>query len=118
MVSASDLLGDGDAAGLGQHVDRAGGVDVERAVPQGDDLGRLAVELVLDRADELLQHVLQRDHADDAAVLVEQHRQVDPVALELEQEVVEPQRLGQERDLAGDRAEVGAAVGRRSGRGP
>ena len=50
------------------------------------------------------------DHADDAAVLVEQHGQVDPVALELEQELVEPQRHGQERDLAGELAQVGPAV--------
>ena len=113
-------LGDVHAAGLGQDVERAGGVDLEDAVAQRGDLGRLAVELVLDRADQLLEDVLQAHHADDAAVLVEQHRQVDPVALEFDQELVEPERLGQERHLAGQLAEVGPAVARRRrrGRGP
>ena len=95
---------------LGQDVERAGGVDLEDAVAQRRDLGRLAVELVLDRPDQLFEHVLEPHHADDAAVLVEQHGQVDPVPLEFEQELVEPQRLGQERDLPGELPEVGPAV--------
>ena len=50
------------------------------------------------------------DHADDAAVLVEQHRQVHPVALKFEQELVEPERHRQERDLARELAQVGPPV--------
>ena len=84
---------------LGQDVERAGGLDLEDAVAQGRDLGRLAVELVLDRPDQLLEHVLQAHHANHAAVLVEQHRQMDPVPLELEQKLVEAEGDGQKRHL-------------------
>ena len=41
--------------------------------------------------DQLFEHVFKSHHAGDAAVLVEQHRQVNPVALKFEQELVEPQ---------------------------
>ena len=72
--------------------------------------GRLAVELVLDRADQLFQDVFEAHHADDAAVFVQQHCQVDPRPLELDEELVEPQGFGQEGDLAGELAEVGAGA--------
>ena len=44
--------------------------------PERRDLRLLDVELVLDLADDLLDHVLQRDDAGDAAVLVEHRRHV------------------------------------------
>ena len=84
-------LGDLQAAGLGQDVERARCVDLEDVFAHRHDRRRLAVEFVLDRADQLFEHVFKRHHADDAAVLVEQHGQVNPVALKFEQELVEPQ---------------------------
>ena len=77
-----------------------GGVDLVDVFAQRCDRRGLAIEFVLDRPDQLFEHVFEGDHADDAAVFVEQHGQVHPVPLELEQELVEPERHGQERDLA------------------
>ena len=47
--------------------------------PVGDDLGRLAVVLVLDLPDELLDAVLQRDDPVGAAVLVDDDGEVGVV---------------------------------------
>ena len=70
----------------------------EAAVRLGDDvvLALVEVVLVLDVADDLLQHVLDRDEARHAAVLVDDDRDVVAVGAELAQQHVEALRLRHE----------------------
>ena len=73
----------------------------------GDDvvLALVEVVLVLDVADDLLQHVLDRDEAGHAAVLVDDDRDVVAVRAEIAQEDVQSLRFGHEhRRAAGSRA--------------
>ena len=56
----------------------------------------VGVVLVGDLADDLLQHVLDRDQARDGAVLVDQQHHVDAVALHLAQQRVERFGVGDE----------------------
>ncbi len=73
-------------------------LDAEAAVGLGDDvvLALVEVVLVLDVADDLLQHVLDRDEARHAAVFVDDDRDVVAVGAELAQQHVEPLRLRHE----------------------
>jgi hypothetical protein len=68
------------------------------AVGQREDVALVLgdVELVLDLADDLLEHVLDGDQPGDAAELVDHDRQVVAVAAELAQQVVEALALGHE----------------------
>src|SRR6266568_4003405 len=60
----------------------------------------LAVELVLDLADELLDDVLEGDEAGGAAELVDHDRELHPLAAELGERAVEVGRLGEVERLA------------------
>ena len=73
-------------------------LDAVAAAGLGDDVVLAVVEvvLVLDVADDLLQHVLDGDEARDAAVLVDDDRDVVAVGAELAQQHVEALRLGDE----------------------
>ena len=55
---------------------------------------KIRIEFNLDPADQLLEHVFEGDHADNAAILVQQHRQVNAVALKFKQELIEAQGDG------------------------
>ncbi len=136
-LGAQDQPGhDGARAGLGQPADRLGEqaarrVDVvvveldaeqvaelvlrqararpgRRRRPRSATSGLVAVVLVGDVADELLDEVLHGDQARDAAVLVDDHREVVRVELHLPQGVVGLLRLGDEqrraREIAGQRS--------------
>ncbi len=78
------------AAGLGQDVVR----------------GLVEVVLVLDVADDLLEHVLDRDQARDAAIFVDHDRHVVAARAELAQEHIEPLRLRHEHRRAQHLAHV------------
>ena len=73
-------------------------LDAETAVGLGDDVVLALVEVVfvLDVADDLLEHVLDRDEARHAAVLVDDDRDVVAVGAEVAQQHVEALRLGHE----------------------
>src|SRR4051812_15519840 len=64
-------------------VDRHGPVDPHVAAGQALDGGLVAVVLVEDLPDQLLEQVLQGDETRGAAVLVDHHRQVDLAGLHL-----------------------------------
>ena len=91
MVSNSSV-GSGDAEGLvdGRDVGVAG--DALAAVGERVDAGLavLLVELVLDLADDLLEHVLDGDQPGGVAELVDDDRDVVAVGAEVAQQVVEP----------------------------
>ena len=57
------------------------------------------VVLVAHLTDDLLDEVLERDHARGAAVLVDDHRELHPALAQLEEQRVEAQRLGYEHGL-------------------
>ena len=86
------LVFEPDAEGLGHALDRRVAADAPGAVGQREDVALvlLDVELVLDLADDLLEHVLDRDQSGDAAELVDHDGQVVAVGAELAQQVVEP----------------------------
>ncbi len=73
-------------------------LDAEAAVRLGDDvvLALVEVVLVLDVADDLLEHVLDRDEPRHAAVFVDDDRDVVAVGAELAQQHVEALRLRHE----------------------
>src|SRR6266545_3313881 len=80
------LLRQLDAELLVEVVDREGAVDADRVgVEPLDGLVR-QVELVLDLADDLLEHVLERDDPDHVSVLVEDDRHVLVLLSELRQQ--------------------------------
>jgi hypothetical protein len=90
-------LGDAGVAGhahaaVGQRVDAALGIGV--------------VEFVLDLADDLLEHVLDREQPGGVAELVDHDRQVVAVAAELAQQLVEVLRFGHEHRGPQQRAQV------------
>ena len=70
-------------------------LDAEAAAGLGDDvvLALVEVVLVLDVADDLLEHVLDRHEARHAAVFVDDDRDVVAVGAELAQQHVEALRL-------------------------
>ena len=70
--------------------------DPQPAVAEVLDLGGLAVVLVGDLADDLLEDVLDRHQAGGAAVLVDDDGEVGLVALHLAQQVVDRLALGHE----------------------
>ena len=105
---------DVDAEALGGRVDVDLGAEHEHAVALLDDRLGLDVVLVADLADDLLEHVLDRDQAGGAAVLVDDDRGLDLPALELAQQLRHALGLGRERrrpHVRGDRLGVAAAVG-------
>ena len=82
-------------------------------------IGRLlAVVLVLDLADDLLQHVLDGHDARRAAVLVDDDGHVDAVCPHVGQQLVDSLRLrheeGRSRQVAQVRRRAVAAVGRQA----
>ena len=81
---------------LGQLVDGDSSVDPDLVVREPDDHLLFLVVLVLDLADDLLEEVLDRDEAGRPAVLVEDDRDVDLLALEIVEQVVDGHRLGGE----------------------
>src|SRR5262245_2830570 len=85
-------------------------IDFVHLLAKRHDWRRFAVEFVLDRAYQLLKHVFKGHHSSNAAVFVEQHRQMNPIALKFEQKLVEPQADGQKGDFTGYLPQVGAPV--------
>ena len=85
-----------DVEQLGEVVDVQRGRHPQPAVAEVLDLGRLAVVLVGDLADDLLEDVLDGDQARGAAVLVDDDGEVGLVALHLAQQVVDRLALGHE----------------------
>ena len=69
-------------------------------------LGVVLVELVLDLADDLLEHVLDREQAGGVAELVDDDGDVVAVGAEVAQQVVERLRLGDEERRPQQRAQV------------
>ena len=88
----------------------------KRPLGLGDDvvLALVEVVLVLDVADDLLEHVLDGDEARHAAVLVDDDRDVVAVGAEVAQQHVEPLRLGHEHRRAQRVAQVEARPASRS----
>ena len=86
--------------------------------PRSSTSGRLAVVLVGDLADDLLDDVLDRHQAGGAAVLVDDDRHVRLVALHLAQQVVHRLALGHEVQRAHQLVDrrVGGLAGRRASR--
>ena len=76
-----------DAEQLAEIVDGRATLDPVDAVGHRDELGLVRVVLVLDLADQLLEHVLERDQADDRAVLVGDQRRVELLPLHLAQQL-------------------------------
>jgi len=70
----------------------------------------LGVELVLDLADDLLEHVLQGDDPDRRVVLVDHQGQVLAVAAQRLQQLVERDAVGDPAQRPGQVAEAGLAV--------
>ena len=70
------------------------------------DSASLLVELVLDLADDLLEHVLDRDQAGGVAELVDHDRQVVAVGAEVAQQLVQALALGHEHRRPQQRAQV------------
>ena len=66
-------------------------------------LARPAVGFVVELADQFLDHVLERDDADDGAVFVDDQRDVLAIGAHLEQQVFEPVVLGRHHDRPGHR---------------
>jgi len=97
-----------DLEGLGHALDGRVAADAVGAVGQGEDVARIFgnVELVLDLADDLFEHVLDGDEPCHAAELVDHDGQVVAVAAELAQQVVEALALGHEHGRAQQRADV------------
>ena len=93
------LVGEGHAEQLVELVDGQAAVDPQLAVGELLDIVVLDVVLVDDLADQLLEAVLQRDEAGDAAVLVDEERHVELLGLHLAHQ-------------AGDRLGLGHEVGR------
>ncbi len=86
-----------DVEQLGEVVDvQRGARPGIRPSPSSSTSGGLAVVLVGDLADDLLEDVLDRDQPGRAAVLVDDDRDVDLVALHLAQQVVDRLALGHE----------------------
>ena len=86
-----------------QPVDVHAAGDQERAVGLDADRLRLQVVLVLDLAHDLLDDVLHRHQAGDAAVLVDGDREGDPAGLELLQQLRDLLRLRHQVGLAHQR---------------
>ncbi len=95
------LVGQLDLEEVVQVADAHPAVDDVRAVGEVQDLPVLTVELVDDLADQLLQAVLQGDHAGDVAVLVQDDGQVELLGLHLAHQPVERLVLGHEPDRPG-----------------
>ena len=73
------------------------------------DEGFFLIELILNRADQFLQDVLQGDQSDCAAVFIHDEREME-FALEKEaEELFESRGLRNKDDLAGHRRQVTAA---------
>ena len=108
MVSCSSSLNSVPKVGvevgdLGQRLDAVAAVAVEQDVV----LGLVEVVLVLDVADDLLEHVLDGHQAGDAAVLVDHDRHVVAVARGSRlQQHVQPLRFGDEHRRAQHLAHV------------
>ena len=94
-------VGELDLKGLLDLFDQHGAGDGVDVVAEGGQLRFLGVELVLDLADDLLDHVLQRDHAAHPAVLVEDGRQVDLLGEHAVEQPVEGQGLRHEGEVPG-----------------
>ena len=105
-TSSSSMV---DVEQLGEVVDVHASAGT-RTVPSAEllDAGRLAVVLVGDLADDLLEDVLDGDQAGRAAVLVDDDREVALVALHLAQQVVDRLALGHEVHRPHRRASTGS----------
>ena len=89
------------------------GVGDDAAVGPLDQVRRLVdVVLVLDLADDLLDHVLDGDEPVDAAELVDDQRHVDARQAHLHQQVEDRHRRRDEQHLAQHRRELDPGVGR------
>ncbi len=91
-----------DAEQVAEFVDGHPRRDPEPAVAEVFGIGHLAVVLVGDVADELLDEVLERDQPGDAAVLVDHHCEVVRLGLHQAQRVIRLLRLRHEERLAGE----------------
>ncbi len=89
-------VGDGDADPGAHLVGAPQPGHGPRPVTQLAAGGLRAVVLVVDLADDLLDEVLEGDHARRAAVLVDDDGELHAALPQLEQQRVEPQRLGHE----------------------
>ncbi len=74
-------------------LDRQAAVDDDLALVDVLEEDRLFVVLVVDLANDLFQDVLDGDHPGGAAVLVGDDGDVDAVAAQLGQQIVQPLRL-------------------------
>ena len=83
----------------------------EHAVALVDDRLGLDVVLVADLADDLLDQVLERDQPGGAAVLVDHDGHLEPVALELPQQLEDPLGLRHEVGRT-DQRRIGSAARR------
>ena len=101
---------------LGDVLELGAGVGVPDAVLERDQHARrLLVMLVLDLADDLLDHVLDRDQPLGAAELVDDDGEVDALGAHPREQVEHAHRFGHVERLAQQRRDV---VGRRRRRRP
>ena len=94
--------------------DRGIAIDAVAAIGQREDVALVlgAVKLVFDVADDLLEHVLNRDQAGHSAELVDHDGQVVAVATKVSQQIVEPFAFWNENGRAqqGAQIELGRAL--------
>ncbi len=111
-IVSHSVAGSVDVEQLVDLVDAEAGVDPVVAVGQRLDVGLLAVVLVGDLPDDLLQQVLQGDQAGGAAVLVDHDHHVALAQAHLAQALGGPHRLGHVGGRAQDVGQglVGLAV--------
>src|SRR5215475_2433009 len=87
------------------------GVDAEDAVAAlAEFRGQRLVVFVLDFADDLFEYVFERQNALDAAVFVDDYRQMDAAILQTLQDVAESGRVRNEDRLAHDIFQIEAAL--------
>src|SRR5262249_19416351 len=87
------------------------GVDAEDAFAALAELrGLRLIVFVLNLPDDLLEYVLERQDALDAAVLVNDYRQMDAAVLQALQDVTQPRGVGNEDRLAHDLFQIELAL--------
>ena len=102
-------IGHHHAQGVRDESQRGGSGDADALAVDLHQLGLLAVELVLDLADDLLEYVPQADEADDGPVLVDHERDVLVFAAQLAQQLVDQHRLRDAGERTGDLSQLGLA---------
>jgi hypothetical protein len=107
------VVGEGGAEGVVELGDLGQAVHAPAAVGHWQDivLVFVQVELILDVAHDLLQHVLDRHQAGHAAVLVDDHGDMVAVDAEVAQQDVQALGLGDEHRRAQGLAQVEGGVG-------